>query len=405
MMHKYTYLFFLVVMLSLSFTVSQQNSPNKDVIQLLTTQKVFESGTAIVLKFASTIKQKPNLYCSNSYGSVLIAPSSTNKTLHYKIPKTLYRKSGIVTWKLLIKKTQVSGSFYITPKEETARIESYIGPPTIEAGKTDYSMLVVIPTDANDNPLKDSTQVNIKCQFLAARNISPIFTSNLFAYKNIYSEVKIGRILISSESHNVNSKEYDVNVLPAIPTNFNISYTRNHDFADNNQFTTFSTSIIRDKYNNTVSDGTFVDFFITTIKGNRLKAAGVTVNGIAKAKMIHPDQDETWRVKAFVEGMAESNTIVLTFNQVIKNFDVTFSKNNRIITVGPLQSFMSQIIPDGFQVKLSIYHDDIIETFIESTFEGFVRFNLNKDQFPNNPYSFKIETAGIEKSFQTITVW
>ncbi len=405
MTYRSIHLFSLAMLLIWSLATSQQNQSNTGTYQLLTTPKQFESGTPIVLKFTSNTKNKPDLYCSNSYGSLLITPLLVNDTLQYKIPATIYRKSGIVTWKLLTEANAYSGCFHIAPKVNPVKVESYIGPPSIEAGTIDYSMVVVIPTDANDNPLKDSTLVTIKRQFLDTQKLIPVYTSNLFAYKIIYSEINTGRILISSESKSVNSKEFTVDVVPAIPTNFTISYERNHDYADNNQFTTFMTSQIRDRYNNIVSDATFVDFFITDTNGNRLKATGLTVNGVAKAKMIHPSQESSWQAKAFIEGMAESNTIALSFKQVVKDYNIIFSENNRLITVGPLQSFMKQIIPDGFQIKLSIYNGDTVETFIENTYEGLVRFKLNKDQFPNGNYNFKFESAGIEKTFQDINVW
>ena len=57
-------------------------------------------------------------------------------------------------------------------------------------------------------------------------------------------------------------KKFDVNIMPSIPTNFTISTHRNHTYADGNQITTFSTSIIKDTLGNTVSDGTYVEFYI-----------------------------------------------------------------------------------------------------------------------------------------------
>ena len=143
-----------------------------------------------------------------------------------------------------------------------------------------------------------------------------------------YSETKNGRILISSECLNLNSKEYDVNVVSAILTNFEISAERIHDYADGNQITSFSTSIIKDKQDNIVSDGTFVTFYITNSKGSILKTTGTTTSGVATSKMIHPDYKETWNVKAFVEGIAKSNSITITYKQAVKDFDIVFSEKN-----------------------------------------------------------------------------
>ena len=201
-------------------------------------------------------------------------------------------------------------------------------------------------------------------------------------------------------------KEFSVTVFPAIPIDFKISATRPHGYADGNQVTTFSTSIIVDKHNNIVSDATYVTFFITNEKGNVLKTSGATINGVATSKMIHPDYETQWSVKAYVDGIAESELIILRYKQVIKDFDVVFSENNRDITVGPLKSFMKQIIPDGLQVKLLIYKNKtLFKTETKTSFEGLVNFNLKRDIYKNDNYTIVVKTAGLEKTFNSKTLW
>ncbi|MFI1773307.1 hypothetical protein [Thalassobellus citreus] len=395
---KFTYLLIISMVFS-SFTSTVKNN---DAFKLLTTSTEFEAGSSISLKFSNESSEKPNLYLSNSYGSTIIKPNTESGILNYQIPQTISNKTGIVNWKLL-STSSLSGKFKITSKQKVASMETYLGPPSIEAGGTDYAMLVVIPTDVLDNPLTDSTKVNVKHQFLENQNDEDILIKNNIAYKNIYSETKTGRILVSSECLGINSKEYTINVLPAIPTDFSISYQRNHDYADGNQITSFSTSTIKDKHGNIVSDGTYVEFFINNTSKNILKTFGTTINGIAKAKMIHPDHEDNWTVKAFIEGMAESNSITLAYKPVITNFDVAFSSNNRIITIGPLKSFMNQMIPDGLEVSLSIYENNTkLKTLYKSSFEGFATFKLDTNNAPSSTYTFIIKAAGIEKTHSNI---
>ncbi|WBX75102.1 hypothetical protein PG911_10575 [Tenacibaculum ovolyticum] len=213
-------------------------------------------------------------------------------------------------------------------------------------------------------------------------------------------------MLISSECLDENSKEYTVIVYPANPTNFKISAKRHHSYADGNQITNFSTSAVKDEYSNIVSDGTFVNFFIRNKKGNILKTSGTTIKGIATAKMIHPDYETTWKVKAYVEGMAESNTISVNYKQVIEDFKVDFSNDNRLITVGPLQSFMQQMVPDGLVVSLFVYKNDVlINSEIKTSYNGFVNFNLNTAAYKKDTYTLKIVSAGLKKEFKKITLW
>ncbi|MGB5419901.1 hypothetical protein [Algibacter sp.] len=395
---NFTYLLISGLIALLSIT---SNGNNGD-IQLLTKETTFEAGQSIILKFSSNADETPSLYVSNSYGSTIIKPNIESGIINYQIPQSISNKTGIVSWKL-IADSSLSGTFNIISKQKTVALETYLGPPSIQAGGTDYSMLIVIPTDSYDNPLADSTKVTVKYQFLDNQHIEDVLIKNRIAYKNIYSETKTGRILVSSECTSLNSKEYTVNVIPAIPTSFVISYQRNHGYADGNQITTFSTSIIKDKYGNIVSDGTYVDFFISNNSKHVLKTSGTSINGIANAKMIHPDHEDQWTVKAFVEGMAESNQIALIYNPIISDFKAVFSESNRTITIGPLKSFMNQMIPDGLEVSLSVYKNYIkLKTLTKSSFEGFATFKLDNNNFPSKNYTLKIKTAGAEKTYPNI---
>ena len=402
---KRTYIFVLGLILLSSFAIVQHNDAT-NLSKLVTTQTDYNVGKPIVLKFTASDDQKPLLYCSNSYGSTLVSAIAEDGTLQYIIPENITKKIGVVNWALLDKNKSATGQFNINPKAEVATMETYIGPPSIEAGGTDYTMLVVIPTDSLDNPVPTNTKVNARFQFLASEENDDIFTNNLISWRNINSKRESGRMLVSSESLGINSKEFTINVWAAIPTDFKISAKRPHNYADGNQVTTFNTSVIKDKQENVVSDGTFVTFFITNKNGNILKTTGTTIEGVAHAKIIHPDFKDNWSIKAYVDGMAESDTITLSYQSVIEDFDVAFSNKNRKILVGPLQSFMEQMIPDGLHVKLIIYKDNtLIDTIIKTSFNGYVTFNLKPAVYQNDTYSFSVETAGINKTFNNKKLW
>ena len=405
MLLKRTYIFVLGLILLSSFAIVQHNDATNP-IQLVTTQTDYNVGKPIVLKFTASEGEKPLLYCSNSYGSTLVSAIAEGGMLQYIIPENIIKKIGVVNWTVLDKNKSAAGKFNIIPKAEVATMETYIGPPSIEAGGTDYTMLVVIPTDSLDNPLPTNTKVNARFQFLASEENDDIFTNNLIAWRNINSKRESGRMLVSSESLGINSKEFTINVWAAIPTDFKISAKRPHNYADGNQVTTFNTSVIKDKQDNVVSDGTFVTFFITNDHGNILKTTGTTIEGVAHSKIIHPDFKDNWSIKAYVDGMAESDTIALSYQSVIEDFDVAFANKNREILVGPLQSFMEQMIPDGLHVKLLIYKDNVlIDTIIKTSFNGYVTFNLKPAVYQNDTYSFSVETAGINKTFNNKKLW
>lgn len=404
MTFKYLYISFISLLL-LTSTVVVNTLESDATYTLLTEKHEFIAGESIALRFAFTGDSEVLLYGSNSYGSILLEPEVNNKELKFMVPEVMSNKSGVFNWQLQTTSHPISGHITIHPKSKIEAIESYLGPPSIEAGGTDYTMLVVIPTDDLDNPLADSTSVTIKHQFLTNTYASDVMTKNGFAYKNISSETKKGRMLISSACLDLNSKEFDVNVMPAIPTNFKIDSERIHDYADGNQITTFKTSVIKDRYDNIVSDGTFVTFFITNNAGYKSKTSGTTINGMASANMLHPDFEDQWSIKAYVEGMANSDTIVLNYKQAISDFKVAFSEDNRTLTLGPIQSFMSQRVPDGLTIKLSIYKDGmLVHQPTKDTFNGMAEFYLDKDRYPKGVYDFELKVAGIVKSYKTINL-
>lgn len=404
-MQKKQHLILLIIyFLTLCVNAQETNSAGK--VFLLTTQKEFRVSDEIFLDFVVKDSLNFNLYCSNSYGSSMIYPDKNDGKVTFRIPKFLSKKRGLLTWKTIGLETNISGSLFVNSLQQPKTIETYLGPPSIDAGAIDYTMLVVIPTDSLDNPIKDNSKVDVKNQFLKSERSTPIFTEKLIGYKNIYSPLKSGRMIISSESYGLNSKEFDVNIMPAIATNFKIYAKRNHEYADGNQITTFYTSVIKDRLNNVIIDGSFIEFYITNKKGNILKTTGTTINGVAHAKIIHPDFEENWSVKAYSIGISESNVINLKFKKVIDNYTVDFNNNNRTIKIGPLESFMGQIIPDGLIVKLFIYKDKkLIETIFKESKAGFAEFNLNPNIFEDGIYDFKTKTAGIEKEFNGLKVW
>ena len=119
--------------------------------------------------------------------------------------------------------------------------------------------------------------------------------------------------------------------------------------------------------------------------------------------MLHPPYPDTWNVKAFVTGLAESNSIRVSYKPIINDYPIQFSKDNRRIAVGPLKSFMNQLIPDGATVNLHIYNENkFIETKTNTSKEGYTVFNLSNQYYTKTSYSLIIETLGVTKKFENL---
>jgi hypothetical protein len=389
-------LFLLVAHLGFSQEESEIKPMDRD---------TFFAGEKIILTFSDPLDKSTAIYFSSSYGSTFLQGKRANNKMSYELPDYLANKSGVVYWRI-INAEKISGQFTILPKNTITKLETYVGPPSIIVGGKDFSMLVVIPTDSLDNPTQENRQVFTNSQFYAAIDSSMLITENLIAFKRFYSSKKSGRLLLSTSRQFLNSKEFTVDEYPAIPTDFSIYFRRNHGFADGNQITTFYTSVIKDAFENIVIDGTYVTFIIKNSSNAILQASGLTINGVATAKMIHPVHEENWEIKALVYEMADSNVLNIAYQQAINDFETVFSPNNRKLTIGPLQSFMKQIFPDGCQVTLMVYKGEKLEKELTKTSNnGYVSFHLKAAEYKNGTYTLNIKLAGLKKEFKNCKLW
>ncbi|AXG72873.1 hypothetical protein DVK85_00950 [Flavobacterium arcticum] len=396
-MRKKLYITFFLVgccVLLLSF-INKREKNNVTTFSLLTQQKTYKAGSPIMLTFKSSSNVVTSLLLKSSYGSVLLNATKSNDTLNYIVPKFYIQKAGYISWVLIGNDKHIhKGNFDIIP-EDDIRIENYLGPRSMPAGDGHYTMMVSIPTDRYDNPKPDDTPTIIKTQFLENITEQSIPTKDFISWKRIYSPEKAGKIITSVACMGKETKETETDVYATIPTNFTIDYTRNHAFSDGNQATTLTSSIIKDKFGNTVGDGTMVTYIATTTENAVLKTYGNTVQGIAQADILSPEHADVYTVKAYINGMAESNTVNIKYKQVKTSIDYTLSDDKRTVTVGAINSFMNQIAPDGTTVTLQVYHKGkLVDSSNEYTRKGMAAFTLSEEVYKEKEYSFAITALG-----------
>lgn len=386
-----------IALVLLSVSLLDVKPTSKNMFSCLTTQQNFVAGKPITIEFKGNFDNKPQLYIIHSFGRILLDGVLENEKIQFKLPKNYTNKTGLVSWFLVENNEEkIKGNFQIVPNKETkTNLESYLGPPSTLAGDNHYVMFVTIPTDDFDNPKLENTDVAIKHQFLNTLSTDNVKTKDFIAWKNIYAPTKSGIVLISASCNEALTKEFDAVIYPSIATDFTISYKRNHDFADGNQITKLTTSILKDKFGNTVSDGTMVMFIIKNKDNAILKTFGTTIEGIATGQILHPEKENNYSVKAIVNGISKSNSIEIKYKSINPSIEFSFSKDNRTITIGPIKSFMNQIVPDGIKVNLSIYQKDkLIETMTENSNKGNAKFYLSPEFYKEKSYRFEIETLG-----------
>jgi len=396
----------IIFLLSIMIVLVWSFSPNTDEVKdataiLLTKQAEFEAGSEIILDFEIIPPSPAHLILHSSFGTTEI----TSETGTFLFPDFVANKKGIIDYQLSLNtKELVSGQLKIkTNSRSPIDIASYVGPSSITAGEKDYTMQVLIPTDVYDNPLPDSTAIRIVHQFLDSEKEKNIVSKNMIGWSRIYSYQKSGRMLLSSKVGNQSSKEFSVEVFPDIPLDFEINGIRKHKYADGNQVTKLITSVLKDRYGNVVSDGTYVQFVIKDSSGFILQTQASTINGVATGKILHPDHSAVWQVQGYVPAIAKSNVITLDYRSIMDDIPISFSQDNRTIQIGPLLSFMEQLIPDGALVTLKLFRDkSLIEKIVKNSSEGIVTFDLAEDFYPKSGYDIEIEALGIKKIYKNI---
>ncbi len=358
------------------------------------------AGDPILLTFPASDETVPNLLVNYALGSTVLKGKRSEDKWVYSWPDFLSQKSGVASWVLL--KTEgplPSGQIQIEPDDHRQRlIETYLGPKAIRAGGVDASMMVALPADPFDNLLSDGNSLKISQQIGTLALTDSLQISNGLAWKNLYGSEEAGVLLASASYENSQSKELSVQVLPANAVDFDISYDRLHAYADGHQLLTLRTSIIKDAFGNPISDGTLVNFVARNSTGGNLYSTGKTIGGIATAQILHPENPETWEIHSYITGIAQSNVLQVEFKAAFADFQMAFSKNNRVITLGPVRSFMGQLIPDGMRILMRIKSSGGKTRYLEtSTRNGLGRMILEPEVYPAAAYALEIEIGGVLK--------
>ena len=394
-MRKYIIIFCLLVIGLLKAEVISLDKPESVIPEEIT------AGEELVLEFAN-IDADSRLLINSPYGKTILTPKVSNNSSVFRIPEFISKKAGLLEWKLINGEKAQSGIISIYAAETPKTIENYFGPRSIQAGDRDYSMLVSIPTDKFDNPLNDVTKVEISEFFQGDLKKDSLAMQNMFAWKNIFSKRKAGNITVASSSEGLQSKEMISQVYPSLATDFNLDIQRGHQYADGNQVTEVKTSVIKDEFENIISDGTSVEFIIRDSEGAIQKTYATTIDGVATAQLLHPERPENWKISANITGMAKSDEVEVSYEPVIRDFKVQMDLENKLIKVGPLTSFLGQLIPDGAEVILRVIdgNNKIDHQFSEPSKAGYAIFKLREDINYTDSFTFKIETLGVTKSIQ-----
>lgn len=353
------------------------------------------TNAGIVVHFTSfvcDIVEQLEFIISGTYGTTVLPIQLDNEQFKINIPKEITQHAGHINWQLIAGgKTIQKGDFKLFSNTNALKtVENYLGPRSIIANNRDYTMLVSIPVDSLDNLLPDGTNVSMRHQFKGVIQQEIHRVTAGFTWHKINSPLITGRLITGSTLNNISSTELVADVFPDIPRPFKIYEDSNHNYADGNEIISIKTDQIKDPNGNVMSDGTIVTFFMTDNFNQRWTTTASTVNGYAFAKALHPEKPSTWTVRGVITGMVESPEIEIKFQSILKEITIQPQESNTII-IGPLTSYLGQVVPDGIQVSLKLNDKEIIL----KTKKGIVSHTYDSKTILPGTYELKVASLGV----------
>lgn len=314
----------------------------------------------------------------------------------FNIPDSLMMQSGLLDLSLFCNKNLIAETqIFIKPLQAYEPLETFMGSKSITAdGGEHWAMITAIPTDKFINPVNDNTPVHFG--FKRPNGTSEAYdipTKNLISYKKIYSQQKIGKTIVTIKAANAAGKEKEVLEIPGYPTSFNIEYDELYLYADARQYFKLKTSIIKDKFENIVNNGTLVSINIKDTDGSHRQFTSYTIGGIARLMIQNPKKAGTMQISANIYGDVVSNQLSIQFEEAIKDFKVSYNKQTEELKIGPLVGAMNQYVPDGAEVEVILNstqkHFKVLAT------EGYAKLSLKEEKHPIGEMTIKF--ADFEK--------
>ena len=334
-------------------------------------------------------------------GSTLLRGVEGRDSIIFTIPKVLTKKSGFMELR-----TIPSEGWHqwieIIADTTTQRIEAYVGPKHLVVGKDDYTMITTMVLDRYDNPFPEKTQVLNQAYIKNQQIKKTTETTPLSTFSYFYAPDRTGYGAIASKYKNASSKEFRLDFYANDPDNYNITSTRQHDYADGNQIIKFKTSLLQDEFGNKCENGTLVYFHIIDEKGKIGIATAESIDGFARFEIPAPIYPSTWTVTSVIPNYATANNeINIPFKQAFYDLPVKETKNKLVI--GPIVSFLGQHAKYGLNVKMKLCSHDRELDFEVPIHEGFATLNYHLKLIPAGKYNVWITFGNISNSCE-ITV-
>ena len=323
------------------------------------------------------------------------------RTARLKIPGADLTHSGVVTLLASAGKARGSASMTLEPGAAIDPVTPLVGARSIIADGKHWSLCTVVPFDQFGNPLPEETPVQVRALHPGgALETREVPVHHLLAWVRIFSRTLAGRTAISATTQGRFGPEATLLEVPGWPAGFGLRAEPDALPADGRQFLSVRSDVIRDRYGNSMLDGTLVTFVANT-PGNGVRfAPAFTLDAVAQTLLQAPIVPMTMVTHAVIyntpvqplEYEWRAGPAVNTF-PVAARFrpkDQDFE-----LTAGPLVAALNQFVPDGTPVNFVLrgeHGDDHVAGAVAD--EGYARALVANSILRSGHYSVSV-TLGV----------
>ena len=384
----------LASLLLLLFACKEESTGDIDIIYSATAVDdidtiQLQAGLSSVLRICNqenTSDGSPSLKLMGFAVNQALKTSYEEHCIIATIDSTMIVQSGAYTIDLLVDDGyKTIAQLDVLPGTAIGKIESFIGPKTVNYGDHTGSMVTAFPVDEFHNATGDDLDTDFGISTGANSNVEQIRNKGTYSSLVIHKE-KVSKVLVGAALDKGNTIEQTMRYLSGCPVSIDINLSELFPVADGRQFFKVDTDILYDPDNKIVANGTIVIFSLVDEQSSLVsKFTSFTVNGIASTWVKNPVYGGNYLLKASScdEVLSE---VPLTFRALITDFRYRWPASSTTVEIGPIVSDLGQYLPDGTPVTLffGLNGGQNLESIL---YDGKATFDLNElwsDTTPKN---------------------
>ncbi len=347
------------------------------------------------------VDQRLHALITYSFGEYMIPLSVESDQLVIALPEVLAQLRGeyrINIYSNGVKKA--STQFGIDPLEPYEHVSSYSGPATIESSGIDWHLITAIPKDKYNNPVADGTEVEFNLRYPDGRERRQIEEiEGMLTGIRIDPIRQAGKIYTGITSGNAHATEKEVRVTPTWPRDFTLEVLEYIPYAEQRQIVRIRSSVVKDRYDNTVADGTAMVFVVDDGRGGITRYNSFTVSGRGEVVLENPHVESRWTIYAYIDQSARTPEISLFFEGAVMDIPVAYEPDSQQIKFGPVIGALDQFVPNGVMMTYQVSGEGINTAYEVELYEGYYIWDIPLKTYPTGDYHIEAQLGDSQQSF------